>query len=361
VKRFLLIVTTLAAVAVGVVGVLPPELGIPVAAGDKPARDTGGSLKSGEERVPAGEDEVIKELVALQVAIMKNTDPTKRGQHAKHHGCVEAKFVVRGDIPKEYQVGLFKEARSYKAKVRFSNGRQKDDRERDVHGMAIKVLKVKGPRALEKDSRAEQDFVLIDSEVFFAPDAKTVLEFMKAGAASKKDPEAMKKFAQKDPATAARVQASLRTPPSPLAVQYWSTVPFKLGDRAVKYTVKPGEDNGPKDAKPSSEDYLRQIMVERLTKGKRAVVFNLCIIPQTDPVKMPVEDPTVRWESEPVPVATVTIEPQTFNTPKHMKECEESSFDPWHALAEHRPLGGVNRARKAVYPASVEVRKSKRS
>ena len=97
-------------------------------------------------------------------------------------------------------------------------------------------------------------------------------------------------------------------------------------------------------------------MVEHLIKGKKAAVFDLYIIPQTDPVKMPVENPTVRWNSDPVPVATIKIEPQTFDTKERMKECEAASFNPWHALAEHMPLGGVNRARKAVYSASVKVR-----
>jgi len=73
---------------------------------------------------------------------------------------------------------------------------------------------------------------------------------------------------------------------------------------------------------------------------------------------MPVEDPTVRWESKPVPVATITIRPQTFDTAARRAECEKSSFDPWHALAEHRPLGGINRARKAVYPESVKLRQA---
>jgi hypothetical protein len=27
------------------------------------------------------------------------------------------------------------------------------------------------------------------------------------------------------------------------------------------------------------------------------------------------------------------------------------SFTPWHALPEHRPLGGINRARKVIYEA----------
>src|SRR5262245_16561271 len=100
-------------------------------------------LRLGQERAPAGEDKVIAELTALQVAIMK-IDPTKRGQHGKHHGCVEAEFVVRDDIPREYKVGLFREPKVYKAKVRFSNGAFAKDMNPDVHGMAIKILGVKG-------------------------------------------------------------------------------------------------------------------------------------------------------------------------------------------------------------------------
>jgi hypothetical protein len=100
-------------------------------------------------------------------------------------------------------------------------------------------------------------------------------------------------------------------------------------------------------------------MATRLAEGKPAVTFDLCIIPQIDPVKMPVEDPTVLWESAPIPVVRIKIEPQMFDSPERLRECEEMVFDPWNALAEHRPLGGVNRARKAVYSASVKVRHDK--
>jgi hypothetical protein len=30
---------------------------------------------------------------------------------------------------------------------------------------------------------------------------------------------------------------------------------------------------------------------------------------------------------------------------------ENLSFTPWHALPEHRPLGGINRAREVIYEA----------
>ena len=71
---------------------------------------------------------------------------------------------------------------------------------------------------------------------------------------------------------------------------------------------------------------------------------------------MPIEIERYGGVHYPVPVATITVNPQTFDTPALMNQCEKMSFDPWHALAEHRPLGGLNRARKAVYHASVMVR-----
>jgi len=35
---------------------------------------------------------------------------------------------------------------------------------------------------------------------------------------------------------------------------------------------------------------------------------------------------------------------------------EGFSFDPWHALVEHRPLGNVMRARNMAYRASTQAR-----
>jgi hypothetical protein len=37
------------------------------------------------------------------------------------------------------------------------------------------------------------------------------------------------------------------------------------------------------------------------------------------------------------------------------EECETMTFSPWNALAEHRPMGEINRPRQAVYLASPAV------
>ena len=75
---------------------------------------------------------------------------------------------------------------------------------------------------------------------------------------------------------------------------------------------------------------------------------------QTDPYKMPIEDPGVTWDEALSPfrkVATVTIPSQAFNTPERWKFADNLSFNPWHCLPEHRPLGGISRARRQVYQA----------
>jgi len=318
------------------------------------------SLAIGEEQTPTGEDDLIKHLVALQVGIMTKKDPTRRGQHPKHHGCADAEFAVHGDIPEAYRIGIFKEPRTYKAKVRWSNGGDDDDRNADVHGMAVKVLGVKGNPALEGTDREEQDFILIDSEAFFVPDVKMMFELMTARvtSAAAKDPKVMTEFAQKHTDIATALAAARKNISSPLTTQYWSTVPFKLGGGAVKYTVMPSGDNKSGNVPVASIDYLRAALSSQLGTGGNGAHFELCIIPQADPGDHPIENPMVPWKSEPIAVATIKVEPQAFDTPERMKEAEDLSFDPWHALAEHRPLGGINRARRAVYAASLNLRQS---
>lgn len=317
-------------------------------------------LKLGEEKKPPDEEQVIGGIVKLQTDIMRATNPHLRGQHPKAHGCVEAEFTVLSDIPKELKVGIFQYPRSYKALIRFSNGQSASDLVPDVHGMAIKVFGVTGKKALPDDVSDVQDFIFIDNEVFFAGDAKTLLGFMMARVAAQKNPDAVKAFAEEsehNARTVALVQKALKEKlPSPLAVPYWSTVPYQYGDGAVKYSVKPVKSNQAATPEFSSENYLREAMIEHLTKQKKPAMFDFFMQMQTDVETMPVEDPTVAWTSPEIKVATIQIAPQDFDTPERKKLCEESSFSPWHALDVHRPLGGINRARRVVYEASSALR-----
>lgn len=39
-----------------------------------------------------------------------------------------------------------------------------------------------------------------------------------------------------------------------------------------------------------------------------------------------------------------------------MAFCQDLAFNPWRALPEHRPLGGINRVRREVYVALSAMR-----
>ncbi len=89
-------------------------------------------------------------------------------------------------------------------------------------------------------------------------------------------------------------------------------------------------------------------MVNTLKKGDACMEF--LIQPRTSD-KLDVEDALDEWEESDAPlykVATIRIPQQVFDTPEQQKVCENLSYTPWHALPEHKPLGGINRLRKVV-------------
>ena len=72
-----------------------------------------------------------------------------------------------------------------------------------------------------------------------------------------------------------------------------------------------------------------------------------------------IEDATFEWDeagAPRIPMAVLRIAPQRFDSPQQMEYCEALSFTPWHALAAHQPLGGLNRSRLTAYKSVSELR-----
>lgn len=77
---------------------------------------------------------------------------------------------------------------------------------------------------------------------------------------------------------------------------------------------------------------------------------------------MPIEDTSIEWKESDAPyetVAKVRIPAQDFDTPAQNLACDNQSFNPWFGLEAHRPIGGINRLRKAVYEAVSDYRHSR--
>ena len=87
--------------------------------------------------------------------------------------------------------------------------------------------------------------------------------------------------------------------------------------------------------------------------------FHFMIQVQKDPSRMPVENTGVEWrekESHLIKVATLRIPAQTFRTGERDELAEDLPFSLAHFLIEHRPLGGINRARIEIYRYLSEFR-----
>jgi hypothetical protein len=120
----------------------------------------------------------------------------------------------------------------------------------------------------------------------------------------------------------------------------------------VKYSAIPlGEASDTIPSNPS-KDFLREAMVRQLARGEAH--FDFAVQLQTDATQMPIEDPGYEWSETVSPfrkVARLKILQQEFDNEAQRRFGENLSFTPWHSLPEHRPLGGVNRARKVIYRA----------
>jgi catalase len=326
------------------------------------------------EQIDPSERYFVPSIVAsarkLVDDVQKQSGPLyRRDAHAKAHGCLTATFTVRDDLPDAMRTGVFVPGHQYKAWIRFSNGNAavQPDHDKDARGMAIKLMGVEGPKLLDSpaDKNAQtQDFLMINFPVFFNRDPAEYERFIRYQADGSQFGYF---FAGRNPLDwrwrelfiGGQLLGRIR---NPLYAQYYSMTSYAMGVKegpwddpkpyrhAMKYSAKSctPPDGRPADVK--DDDYLRRGLVEHLAQSDGCFEF---LVQLQDPSRdMPVEDPTVRWkesQSPFVPVADIHIPSQEFDTPARNTFCENLSFNPWHAVEDHRPLGGLNRIRKAVY------------
>lgn len=313
---------------------------------------------------------IAAEMMKLTQEQMAQDDKGKflRGQHAKVTGCAKAEFAVRPGLPKELCWGIFKHTdKPFAALVRFSNapGKEEHDGKGTGRGVAIKLTEVDGVRAIEGDKDRSQDFLMVDHPVFpFATPEEYIATIARRGTPLVGDFASLIQLALEN-REALRVIKKIRAQKiaSPLETTYWSGSPYWLGSedrrtgQAVKYSLVPRTTGTsiPDKPKRESDDYLRRAFVKHLEQ--REAIFDFKVQIQTDSEKMPIEDTRTLWDeraSVPVTVAVLTIPRQDEAA---IDVCDGHSFNPWHALAEHRPLGGINRLRRHVYEASVDKRR----
>jgi len=108
-----------------------------------------------------------------------------------------------------------------------------------------------------------------------------------------------------------------------------------------------------------SDNYLREAMAAMLAQCD--VEFDFLVQLQTDPHRMPIENASVRWPetvSPFVPAATLRLPRQKFDSPRQLAFAHNLSYNPWHCVPEHRPLGNQNRGRFRIYQELSRLRQS---
>jgi hypothetical protein len=317
------------------------------------------ALRLAEETIAPDEAQVTAAFIAFLDAASRRRHPTgpiRRFNQGRASGCVDAEFVVPADLPPALRVGLFAAPGTYRATIRFANAGSASDRDRDVRGMSIAVADV--PGANLTPGVTAQHFVLNSHPVMVAPDARTFMEFLEANEAG-----GLRRllYVATHP-TVARIGLAARQRPScHLDIPYFSATPYLFGPgRAVKYMVRPMSGRTSPMPATLTDTYLADALAARLRDGEAS--FDVLVQFQVDADRTPIEDATVEWTADVAPwerVAGIRIPAQAVRPPDDAG-CEAAVFDPWHALVAHRPLGSMNRARRAIYPTLAALRASRR-
>jgi len=316
-------------------------------------------LLPGQEYPEKNEEKIAGKIVELLKNQMlrlyeKNKKKQLRQIHPKMNGCVKAEFIIEKKLPEDLKVGIFKQATCFPAWIRFSNGdtRPLPDWKKDIRGFAIKIMNVPGEKIVEsKQDGGNHDFILMNTKNFVSKKVKHFYRILHVVTVPYKPGTFFPKLfsiIQSFPILVRAAKAKVKCD-HPFNVSYFSTVPYRFGDKtkAVKYAVIPSEENKLIYTDTINKDFLRANMAATLLKHE--ITYNFFIQFQTDPVKMPIEDPTVVWDSPLIKVATIRIPTQIFDTPKQNDFGDNLSFNSWHALPEHQPIGNFNRVRKKIY------------
>jgi len=323
-----------------------------------------------------GAEQELRDFERFAVAILKVQDTVKRrsgalkidrAQHAKALLAVDnAKLRVSDDLPEDLNAGPWRPGAEFDVTLRLSNasGQHQSDSQRDLRGAALRV----------DTGAAVQDLLMTNFPVPHARDAEQFIAFATSMAGSRITgiPKLIFAVGPKEAIRMLRnVAGGTGRPVRSIAEEsFWSRGAMLWGEAGpVRYFIRPlsakGAGKVPEDWTPSDNpNYLRNEIAELL--GKDDVSWELCVQRFLSEEVTPVEDAAAAWPEDkavPVVVATLTVPQQdvtSLDAQSKTAEIDGLAFNPWNTTPDFRPLGNLNRARKAVYAASASHRLRRR-
>jgi hypothetical protein len=316
------------------------------------------------EEVEADEEQrfgAYGERIAAMQAERSKRYGNGRALHRKQLMALRARLDVMPELPPHARQGLFATPGGHDAWVRLSNGSMdvSSDRKPDIRGFGLRVLGVDGAAALGGPAKA-QDFVLINREVFGFSQPGEFVELILALA---KGPLALlghvtRRYGFFGGLKRLReIAKGMARPFSGFATEsFFSAAPIACGPYAVRVRLRP-ESTAPAGTKAA--DWAADLRAH-LARGP--VRYELQLQFFSDEKTTPIEDGAIDWDEAAAPFVTVarlTLPQQELDgaaAQSFAAEVEHATFDPWEALAAHRPLGALMRARKHAYFRSEKTR-----
>jgi hypothetical protein len=315
-------------------------------------------LKIAEERPIPDEERYLDSIISSfekQMRLLWRPGGFERGGNTKTQGIVRGEFIVHDNLPRTLRHGIYADPRTYRAWVRFSGPGPYVTPDIDDVGfmsISIKLMGVPGPKLMDEE-KFTQDMFGVSTPTFVTPDTKANAQLQ---IESLKNAQIFYFINLHRPHILDFIMQGLwiKTQTSPFEAPYFSCVPYLLGEgQAMQYSVWPKSTKRtrvPRLPLRPPDDYLRDAMIASLAEG--AVEFDIRVQLQTDSHLMPIENAAVLWPEKLSPrisVATLRLPKQTFNSPAQMEFAKRLSYNPWHSIPEHRPLGNQSRARRQMY------------
>ena len=325
------------------------------------------------------EDKLIAEILAMMASMgrcaFERHRHAIRGVHSKSHGFLKGELTIP-ELPPHLRQGIFSSPATYPVVIRLSSapGEIDSDEIPAPRGLAMKVIGVKGGRLLPNDSGHNQDFLMVNVPALAFGTVETYRQLLglvqqnaqspaflqRAMAGAARGIEAVVEAAGIEPGATLRGLA--RDNHHLLGETYHTMAAIRFGDHIAKISAAPLSENVKaltgKDAGAMEYSTMRDLVVAHFHEqgAEYQLRAQLC----TDLERMPVEDAAVLWPEEVSPhqpIATLRIPAQDpWSPPRRVYGDDVLSFNPWHGIEEHRPLGSIMRLRIPVYEQSTQFR-----
>jgi hypothetical protein len=315
-------------------------------------------LKIAEEKPIPDEEVYLESIIASFQTQMRNLwkpGGFERGGNTKTHGIVRGEFIVHDGLPANLRHGIYAQPHTYRAWVRFSGPGPYITPDIDDVGfmsISIKLMGVSGPKLMDEE-KFTLDMFGVSTPTFVTPDTRANAQ-LQIESVKNASIFYFLNFHRSHVLDFIMQSLWIKTQSSPFEAPYFSCVPYLLGEgQAMQYSVWPKTNKRtpiPRLPLRPPDDYLRDAMVAALAEGD--VEFDIRLQLQTDPHLMPIENNAVLWPEKLSPrisAATLRIPRQKFDSPAQMEFAKRLSYNPWHCIAEHRPLGNQSRARRRMY------------